>query len=72
MTVLRETVASSNVRSVGYDGPSQTLEVEFQNGSVYQYYNVPENIYNEFMKAPSKGVFLNTYIRTQYPYSRVG
>jgi hypothetical protein len=68
----RYSVASSNIASIGYDEPSQTLEVEFLNGSIYQYYNVPINIYDQLMKDPSKGRFLNTYIKNAYPYSRVG
>lgn len=68
----RYSVASSNVTSVGYDSATETLEVQFWNGSVYQYYNVPENVYDQLIKASSKGRFLHTYIRNAYPYSRVG
>ena len=68
----RYSVASSNIASVGYDAATETLEVEFLNGSMYQYYNVPENMYDRFMQDPSKGRFLNLYIKNAYPYSRVG
>ena len=68
----RNLVASSNIRSIGYDATTQTLEVEFQSGWVYQYYGVPEFIHQEIMSAPSKGQFLNQYIKNAYPYSRVG
>lgn len=68
----RYTVASSNIRAMGYDVSSQTLEVEFLNGSVYQYYGVPENMYERMLNEPSKGRFLHAYIKNQYPYSRVG
>lgn len=68
----RYTVASSNISSIGYDEPSQTLEVEFLNGAIYQYYNVPKNIYDQLMQQGSKGRFLNTYIKNAYPFSRVG
>lgn len=68
----RYNVASSNIRSIGYDGQTQTLEVEFLDGAVYQYYGVPENIYDQIMRAQSKGQFLNAYIRDQYAYSRIG
>ena len=57
----RYSVASSNVASVGYDATTETLEVEFLNGSMYQYYNVPENMYDRFMQDPSKGRFLNLH-----------
>ena len=68
----KRNVASSNVKAVGYDEPAQTLEVEFLNGRVYQYYGVPESMHSQFMKAPSKGKFFNAYIKNHYPYSRVG
>lgn len=68
----RYLVASSNIASIGYDESSQTLEVEFINGSIYQYYGVPQNMYDRLMEAGSKGKFLNTYIRNAYGYSRVG
>ena len=67
----RSVVASSNLRAVGYDSHSQTLEVEFISGSVYQYYGVPEQIHVEIMQASSKGKFFNYYIKNMYPYSRV-
>ncbi len=68
----RYSVASSNISSIGYDAGTETLEVEFLSGSIYQYYNVPQNIYDQLMQAGSKGRFLNTYIKNAYPYSRVG
>lgn len=70
--MIRETVASSNIFSIGYDSMSETLEVEFTSGSVYQYYNINEAFFELLMQAPSKGQFLNTYIKNSYPYSRVG
>ena len=68
----RSLVSSSNVSSIGYDRDADTLEIEFMNGWVYQYYGVPEHLYDEVMRAPSKGQFVSQYIRDQYPYSRVG
>ena len=64
-------VASSNIRAVGYDSQTQTLEVEFHSGWVYQYYGVPDNMHDQMMQATSKGKFLNLYIKNRYPYSRV-
>ena len=64
-------VASTSVAAIGYDDSTQTLEVEFLKGSVYQYYGVPKHMHERIMQAASKGAFLNTYIRDSYPYSRV-
>lgn len=63
---------STNIASIGYDQPTETLEVEFLNSTIYQYFNVPMNMYEQLMQAGSKGKFLNTYIKNAYPYSRVG
>ena len=68
----RSAVASTNVLSIGYDEPSQTLEIEFASGTIYQYYNVGADLYHQLMQAPSKGQILNTYLKNAYPYSRVG
>lgn len=67
----RNHVSSSNIAAIGYDSGSETLEVEFLNGSVYQYYNVSEIIYEQLMQSSSKGQFFNTYVKNAYPYSRV-
>ena len=70
--MLKQNVVSTNLQSVGYDRGSQTLEVQFLSGRVYQYYGVPENMHTQLMQAASKGVFLNIYIKNRYPFSRVG
>lgn len=68
----RQPVESKNVASIGYDEPSQILEVEFNHGGIYQYYDVSQNIYDEFMSAGTKGGFLNDRIKGSFPYERVG
>jgi len=47
------------------------LEVEFTSCSVYQYFDVPEAVYQEFMHASSKGQFLHANIKNNYRYARV-
>lgn len=66
----RSPVSSSTVVSVGYDEATETLEIEFKSG-VYQYYNVPKVIYENFMQAESKGQFHNLHIKNAFPFSRV-
>ena len=68
----RSNVPSTNIASVGYDDKTETLEVEFLNGTIYQYYGVPKNLYEQLMKESSKGRFLNTYVKNAFAYSRVG
>lgn len=68
----RERVGSSTILTVGYDEASETLEIEFVSGAVYQYYNLPKPVWEQFSSSPSKGLFFNTYIKNFYPFSRVG
>ena len=67
----RTQVTSSLVRSVGYDGASLTLEIEFNSGSVYQYYNVPSSIHTGLMNAGSKGGYIWDHIRDRFRYKRI-
>lgn len=66
-----ETVKSSNLKSVGYDRFTQTLEIAFNRGGVYQYSQVPENVYDGLMNAPSYGGYFNRHIKSKYPTKRV-
>lgn len=67
----RTPVSSSNLRSVGYDQMSQTLEIEFTSGSVYQYFNVPVSVYRGLMGASSHGEYFAQNIRNVYRYRQV-
>ncbi len=69
--MIREQVSSTNIVSAGYDASSETLEIEFKDGAVYQYFNVSEALYEQFLQAPSKGQFFNVYIKNCVPFSRV-
>ena len=53
----RQAVDSSNLASVGYDEENEILEVEFNHGGVYQYYDVPKEEYEALMNANSLGSF---------------
>lgn len=69
--MIRQPVSSSNLQSIGYDPVSRTLEVEFTNGSIYQYTGVSTTIYQELMAASSHGTYFARYVRTSYPYTRI-
>ncbi len=66
----REKVESSNLESVGYDKKSQILEVEFHGGEIYQYFGVPEDVFEELFQAPSIGQYFNGNIRQRYFYEK--
>jgi hypothetical protein len=67
----RVRVSSSNLKAVGYDTEEQILEVEFLNGSIYHYFNVPEYKFEGLLRAPSKGGYLNDHIKGGYRCRRI-
>ena len=62
---------STNVASAGYDDATCTLEIEFHNGGIYQYFDVPRSIYDELVGAGSPGRFLHQQIRGVFRYARI-
>ena len=67
----RTPVSSSNLASVGYDPASQILEIEFNTGTVYQYFDVPQSEYDALMAAGSHGSYFYHNIRDSYRYNRI-
>lgn len=67
----RRLVNSSSLRSLGYDPRSQTLEIEFHSGSLYQYFGVPRRVLEEMLAQHSLGTYFNAEIRDVYQCVRV-
>jgi hypothetical protein len=62
-----QTFNSTAVRAASYDPRTGTLALWFTSGGQsYDYYNVPQHIYDGLLNASSKGQYFNTYIREQY------
>ena len=69
--MTREPVSSSNLASIGYDSQTLTLEVCFKSGRIYQYFDVPENIYDGLRATGSPGGYLNRKVKGNFRYARV-
>ena len=63
--ILNE-VVSSNIRKVGYE--DNNLIVEYISGKQYKYENVPHELYEDLLKADSKGRFMNEFIKGKFKY----
>lgn len=60
---------SSNVEQIGYE--NGTLLVSFKNGTHYNYYDVPKQLFEDLKKAESKGKFLNENVKGKYEYAKL-
>ena len=66
-----QSVSSSNLSSVGYDDRTETLEVQFQNGSIFQYHGVSAETHKQLMQAGSVGGFFSSNIKNTFEHSKL-
>ena len=64
--IPREPVQSSAIAKVGYSKRGHILEIEFVNGAVYRYFDIPVSVYRDLLSAESKARFYDSNIRKHY------
>ena len=68
---LKESYASSNLKSSIYDTETQELIVEFKKGGKYSYKDVPLQTVISLRRAQSKGGYFNKNIAKVYNYKKI-
>jgi len=69
----RQPINSSMIISAGYDSTSGILEIEFKNGgTIWQYFDIPEYMWNEFLSCESQGKYWHANIKNHFREARVG
>ena len=66
--MLRLVVKSSAITSMGYDERNRVLEIEYKNGTVYRYREVPRSVWDELKRSDSLGAYVNANIRDKYDF----
>jgi len=70
--IERTPVRSSAMRSAGYNQEQRVLEIEFTNGDVYRYFDVPAEVYRGLLAAESHGRYFHQHVRGKtYRYRRI-
>jgi len=64
--IPREPVQSSAIAKVGYSKRRHILEIEFVNGAVYRYFDIPLSVHHDLRWAESKARFYDSKIRKHY------
>lgn len=59
-------VNSSAITAIGYDSRNLHMQIEFDQGDIYSFCNVPETVYISFLESHSKGSYYNRYIKNRY------
>ncbi len=55
-------VASSQIKSIGYDATSKTMAVQFNSGATYHYDDVPAETHSALMSAKSVGGHFHKHV----------
>ena len=61
------TLASSCLAKASYQEDHSILQIQFHDGSVYNYSGLPKSLFDAFLRAPSKGAFFHRFIRSHFP-----
>jgi KTSC domain len=69
--VRLKAVQSEMLNLVGYDPGVRILEVVFNTGDHYRYFEVPTTEYDGLMSAESIGQYMHKHIIGRYDYERV-
>jgi hypothetical protein len=64
-------IDSSMIKQAAYNPEHSTLFLEFSNGTIYKYDDVPFCVFEEFSVAPSQGKYFHAEIKGQYEGSKL-
>lgn len=64
--MIRQSVNSTTIASVGYDRATRVVEIEFRDGVLFRYSPVPVYIFRELLDAPSIDAFVASVIRPRF------
>jgi hypothetical protein len=64
-------IKSSNLTSASYNTTSKVLTTTFNNGSIYEYYGIPWDVFTKLRMSESQGKFFNINISRAYKYKKI-
>jgi hypothetical protein len=70
--IPRQPVQSTAIAKVGYSKRRHILEIEFVNGAIYRYFDVPPAVHRDLMSADSKARFYDFNIKGRYRSVPIG
>ncbi len=62
---------SSNLKQASYDTLNKKLNVTFNNGAIYEYDEVPHEVFAGLNLAESQGKFFNQNISKNFTYKKI-
>lgn len=62
---------SKMLAAVAYEPEPRTLYLRFRSGTIYSYVDFPEDQYQTFLQAESRGRYFLSHIRGRFRYQRL-
>lgn len=62
---------STVIKSYDFDAAARILTIRFTSEAVYNYLEVPQEVYDAFRMFREKGVFYNQNIKGKYQFQRI-
>ena len=63
--------SSTNIASAGYDESQNMLEILFTSKTLYQFFEIPKELFLKLMDSESKGTFFHENIKDRFQYQRL-
>jgi hypothetical protein len=62
---------SKLLAAAAFNAEKHTLYLRFRSGEVYRYFEFPDQQYQDFLDAKSRGRYFLSHIRNQFRYERL-
>lgn len=69
--LIKVEISSTNLKGAEFNTEENKLLVEFNNGSIYEYENVPWEIFTKFRLSESQGSYFSKNISRTYKYKKI-
>ena len=66
-----EPVSSNHLEAVRYDETRRSLTIRFRDSREYEYEEVPVELYQDLLRAPSPSFFFRSRIKAQFRTNRL-
>lgn len=67
----KQSVVSSQLKEVEYDTETSILTVTFMQGRMYEYKDVPADVFRKLIEAESIGSYFISQIKNKYQFKQI-
>jgi hypothetical protein len=62
---------SANILKIAFDDKQETFDITFLDEKTYRYFDVPRELFDEAIKSPSIGAFINRNLKGAFRYAYI-